>query len=57
MTDQEKALLLLGASAKGNFVILTQSEASVLKYIASGSCKDNSYSIILDSNWQRFQSC
>ncbi len=55
MTNKEKAFLLLEESNKGNFVVLTQSEFSVLKYIAGDNDKNNYWSEILNSNWNRYK--
>lgn len=55
MTNTEKALLLLEESNKGNFIVLTQSEFSVLKYIAGNNDKENNWAEILTSNWNRYK--
>jgi hypothetical protein len=55
MDNKEKAVLLLEESNKGNFIVLTQSEFSVLKYIAAGNDKTDDYSGILNSNWDRYK--
>lgn len=55
MTNQEKAFLLLEESCKGNFTVVTQSEYSVLKYIAAGNDKTNDYLEILNCNWNRYK--
>jgi hypothetical protein len=55
MTNKEKAFLLLEESNKGNFIVLTQSEFSVLKYIAGDNDENNYWSEILNSNWNRYK--
>jgi hypothetical protein len=51
MTNQEKAYKILEESCAGNFVVVTGSEYSVLKYIAAGNDQSDYYLAILDSNW------